>query len=98
MLHEEGKDDDRVLAPLAFVYGHRPGQGDFSEVGVIVGHRAFRKLHHDLLFFQIDRGNGADIAIEDLALVVVDLLDYPVTHPQRATPSCQLHFSRSQAG
>src|SRR5207245_1295018 len=36
----------------------------------------------------------ADIAIKDLPLVIVDLLNDAVTHAQRATPSCQLHFSR----
>ena len=54
VLQEQGKDDDRVLASLALVHGYCPRQGDFSEVGVIVGHCALGKLDHDLLLLQVN--------------------------------------------
>ena len=58
VLQEQGKNHDRVLAALALVHRRRPRQSDFSEVGVIVVHRALGKLYHDLLLFHIDRYDG----------------------------------------
>src|SRR6266702_1525413 len=81
MLHEHGKNHDRVLTALAFVYRHRPGKGQLREIGIVVAHLPLAELHHDLLLFQINRCNRAQVAIEDFSLVVIDLLDHAVTDP-----------------
>ena len=92
VLHEERKDHHRVLTALRFVDRHRPGQSQFGEIGVIVGHRSLHKLDHDLLFFQVNGGDRADIAIKNFALVVVDVLDHPVSYPQDTASTCQFHL------
>jgi hypothetical protein len=38
------------------------------------------KQHHHFLLFQIDGDNGAKVAIEHLTLLVVDLLDNPISN------------------
>jgi hypothetical protein len=38
------------------------------------------KQHQHFLLFQIDGDNGAKIAIEHLTLLVVDLLDNPISN------------------
>src|SRR6266704_47665 len=94
VLYEQGKYNGWVLTPLTFVDSDSPRKCEFREVCIIVGHRPLRKLDDNLLFLQVNRSDHADIPIEDFPLVVVDLLDHPVTHPQDAASACQLHFSR----
>ena len=80
MLHEQGKNHHRIFTPLTFVDRHCPGQRQFGEIGVVVAHQPLSELHHHLLLFQIDGGDGAQVAIEDFSLVIVDLLDHSVSN------------------
>src|SRR5258708_34004648 len=50
------------------------------------------ELHHDFLLVLVDGGNGAQVAIEDLTLVVIDLLDDPVADTQGGASACELSF------
>jgi hypothetical protein len=62
--------------------GNRPDERQFREIGIIIAYFSFSKLNHHFLLFQIDRDNTAKIAIKDLTLVIIDLLDHPIAHMQ----------------
>ncbi len=86
MLHEQGHDDHWILAPLTFVNGDGPGKREFGEIGVVIADGSLvGKLHHHLLLFQIDAGHRSQIAVKDFPLVVIDLLDHPITPGLQAT-------------
>ena len=66
MLQEQGQNHGLILAALALVNGHCPGQWRFQLGGRQVGQPHVRELHHHHLLLQVDRADGANIAIEDL--------------------------------
>ena len=94
MLHKQRQNDDRIFASLALVDGHGPGQREFGEIGVVVADGSLiGKLHHHLLLFQVDAGHRPNIAVEHLALVVIDLLDHPVAHAQHTATTREFRFA-----
>src|SRR5690349_4102259 len=74
------------------MHSDSPGKGQFRQIGVVVAHLPLCELHQDLLLFQVDRNNGAQISIEHLTLVVVDLLDHAIPHAQDAPSPWKLNF------
>ena len=58
----------------------RDSPGKPRKIGIIVLNLPLNKQHHHFLLFQIDGDFGTKVAIEHLRLLVVDLLDNPISN------------------
>ena len=74
-MHKQEDNDDRVPVTC-----DRNSPGELRKIGIIVVNLPLNKQHHHFLLFQINGGNGAKGAIEHLTLVIVDLLDNPISN------------------
>src|SRR5690348_5420252 len=92
MLHKQRKNDNRIFTALGLVYRHCPGQGQLSQISVIIGDSTLAKLDDHLLLFQIHRGDGAQISVKDLTLIVVNLLDDSISNTQEIPSACQFQL------
>jgi hypothetical protein len=67
---------DRVLGPLGFVDGRRITEYEFIQLTEGVAHEPTVELRDEFVLLAVDLGNVADVAVVDLAVVVVlDLHD-----------------------
>ena len=71
MLGEDGDDHGGIFASLRFVNGYGIGVDDFVQLRKLIGHgNPVVRDDHDL-FFRIHGGDSADVAVEDLFVIVV---------------------------
>jgi len=71
LLDGEGDDDGWELGALGLVHGHGVGGDDLVEFAEVVDHRASIEVDGEFLFEFIKGGDPADVAVEDVLVVVV---------------------------
>ncbi len=84
MLGHEGHDDGLVLASLGLVDGDGVGQGDVHELVPLVAHRPAVEVDEQRPPGLVGLEDGADVAVEDVLVVVVADLHDLVARPERA--------------
>ena len=82
MLSGEGNHHDGKLRALGFVNGDGVSQGEFVELAIIVNHLATFELDAELAFDRIDLSDLADVAIENLFVVIVFGLNHLVANAE----------------
>src|SRR5262245_40079603 len=78
MLRVQGDHHRRVFAALAFVNRQGVGQGQLIQLVKVVDDLAVVEADRQFLVLQVDAGDAADVAVEDVLVVVVDRLQYLV--------------------
>ena len=84
VLRVDGNDDARVFAALGFVDGAGVGECQFVEVGRLIGDRPPVEVDRERAFLLVDGADAAEVAVEDLQVVVVRLLHHLVARAQQA--------------
>lgn len=88
-----GENHDRKFAALALVDGHRPGQGQFGKIGVIVADLTLGELDDHLLLLQVDVEDGTQVAVKHFSLLIVHLLNHLIPHTQDTSTSGQFRLA-----
>jgi hypothetical protein len=74
MLGVDRDNHDGILASLAFVDGHRIGEHQFIEFVEVIGDFSFIDTDNQFLLDIVDPDNAADVAVEDVLVIVIDCL------------------------
>ena len=78
---------------MGLVNRDRVGGDDFIELAEVVVDQPAIEIEHELLSFRINRMHKAEIAIEDIFVVIVDRLHHLVTAPEGACEACYARFA-----
>ena len=96
MLRVQGDDHAGELGPLRFMDRQDIGQGDLVEITEVVLHLPTLEVHHHFLLNPVDRLDHPEVAVENITIIVVFGLNYPVPKAKRPTES--LNFWAAVAG
>src|SRR5438094_625599 len=94
MLRSHGDHDRRVLGALTLVYGGGIGERNLVQFPEFVLYRTPVKIHINHSLFYIDTGHPANIAVEDLFVVVVNSLDHLIAGGEDPAEAAETRLSR----
>ncbi len=98
MLCVNGHHGRRALAALALVHRDGVGQAQLVQVREVEGDHPVVEPDVDLLLLQVDALDAADVAVEDVLVVVVPELHHLVARPEEAGAPHHLRPPRVQGG